>query len=103
MYEENMPFLVLTVSLCLIIFSVGVFAFYVTSSQINEAYSIDMEYTQTFTVTNPSVDQTLTTAHQISSIESVREYNMINWVSIPSDGYSFTENSIIVDANYLEG
>jgi len=104
MYEENMPYVVLTVSLAMIIFAVGTFAFYVTVVQTNNAVDFNTEFTDTFTVTEPSQDQSVTLGHTASSITLVQQYNSIEWVTIPSAGYTFNgENGIVVDSDYLQG
>ena len=104
MYEENMPYVVLTVSLAMIIFAVGTFAFYVTVVETNNAVDFDATFTETITVTNPSEDQTITLSHSANSITSVQQFNSIQWVTIPSAGYTFDgENELIVDSDYLEG
>lgn len=105
MDEVSTPFLVLTVSFVLIILAVGTFAFYVTITQTENIEVLDTEKTETFKVSDPSQDLTVTLSVEADSIQLVQEYNSVDWITIPEAGYTFHEgaNTLTIDKNYLEG
>lgn len=105
MDDVSTPFMVLSVSLVLIIMAVGTFAFYVTVSQTENVVELDVEKTETFAVRNPSVDQTVSLSVEADSIQSVQQYNSVDWSEIPTAGYTFNSgtNKVVIEKEYLEG
>lgn len=97
--NEEMPTTVLLVSISLIIFGVGTFAFYIVYNEIG----YETTQTDTFTITNPAVDQTLDLSYIATSITLVEHYNGFEWKTIPAVGYDYSSYQLVVDSEYLEG
>ena len=91
--------MILVLSVSLLIFTIGFFAFYVVYSEIG--YST--EQTESFTITTPSVNQNLELTYYPTSITLVEQYNGFEWKTIPSAGYSNDGFQVTVNSSYLEG
>jgi len=94
-----MPAIVLTLVLTLIIFGVGVFAFYVTTSQVGYT----TRQTETFSVSDPTVAKTCDLSWEPESIVSVEQYNGITWVTVSSSYYSLTNSQLVVQPEGMQG
>jgi len=84
MDEISMPAVVLSVVIALIMLGVGVFAFYVTYSEIGYTSS----QVETFNVTDPTVTNSFELQYQPTSITLVEQYNGIQWVNVGAAFYS---------------
>ena len=97
--NSDTPTTVLLVSISLIIFSVGVFAFYTVYNEVGYT----TEQTETFSVTNPAVDQNITLTYHATSITLVEQYNGFEWKTVSASGYTLSGKILSVDNEYLEG
>ena len=96
---EGMPAVVLTVTVAMIMLGVGVFAFYITYSEIG--YTTDHE--QTFNVTNPSVTNTEQLRYHPTSISAVYQYNGIEWLPVDPSFYSFDGKWFSIQPGGMQG
>jgi len=99
MLEDNMPFLVLTVTLVLMVLGVGTFAFLVTTSQIG----YETSQTEEFAVADPKVDQNCELSYAVDTITSVQQYNGYAWQDVASAHYELIGQTLIVRATGLQG
>jgi len=99
MFEDNMPVLVMTVTMVLLVLGVGTFAFMVTTSEIG----YETTQTEDFTVTNPRVTQHCELANSVDSIVSVQQFNGIAWVAVGSAHYDLVGQVLVVQASGLQG
>jgi len=99
MLEDNMPFLVLTVTLVLLVLGVGTFAFLVTTSEIG----YETSQTEEFAVTDPKVDQNCELSYAVDAITSVQQYNGYAWQDVTSAHYELIGQTLIVRATGLQG
>lgn len=99
MVLEDTPAIVLTVSVAMIVFGAGVFAFYVTTNELG-TYSDSTEY---FDVTNPSIDQTCNLQYEPSSTPTVWQYNGFEWLLVNPTYVSYTANVVTVNHSGLQG
>jgi len=96
---DNLPNVILILSVSLMIFAVGFFAFFYVYTELE--YST--EQIESFAVTDPTTDETVTLSDLPTSITLVEQYNGFEWKEIPSAGYTQNENQVTVDSAYLEG
>jgi len=99
MIDENMPMLVMTVTLVLIVLGVGTFAFMVTTSEIG----YESTRTEEFSVTDPSVAQHCELNYGADSITSVQQYNGYVWQTVNSAHYDLVGQVVVVQASGLQG
>jgi len=99
MIEENTPQVILAVVITMIILGVGTFAFFIITSEIGYTE----RQTETFTVTNPAVDQSLELNWLPDSIVSVEQYNGFIWQTVSSTHYTLTGRTLVVDSDGLQG
>jgi len=99
MYNEGLPNIILVLSVSLIIFSVGFFAFYTVSSEI----SYTTEQTELFTVTNPSVSKTCNVDYPIESIVSVEQFDGNAWYTVSDSDYTVLDQSVVVLPSGMTG
>ena len=96
---EDMPKIILTVSVTMIVLAVGVFAFFVTTSEIG--YTKRRQ--ETFSVSDPSVAKTCDLQYYQESIISVEQYNGITWVAVSASDYSVSPEQVIVQPGGMQG
>ena len=98
--QEDMPKIILTISVILIIFAIGVFMFMsvVTPVQIQKTH------TQTFAVTDPTVDQDCILYYApASGTVVVEQYNGVSWNTVSSTYVSTHGNTVTVEHEGLDG
>jgi len=86
MDETNMPTVVLSVTVALIMLGVGVFAFYITYNEIGYTSS----QVETFNVTDPSVTNSFELQYMPTSITLVEQYNGITWAAVGAAFYGYS-------------
>ena len=96
---DDMPNTILSIVVVLIILAAGVSAFFMVYGGVGYT----QEQIETFGVSDPSHNVTVTLNYYPSSIETVEQYNGYNWVTIPNAGYTLTQKTIEVSSAYLEG
>ena len=96
---EDMPPIVLTVTIALIVFGAGVFAFYVTVDELG-TYGDLTEY---FSVDNPKVDQTCNLEYEPSTKPTVWQYNGFEWVLVNPTYVSYAGSIVTVNHSGLQG
>lgn len=89
---DDLPQQIMITIVSLIVLSVGVFAFFTVQQQIG----VEQSQSQTFTVTDPTVNQTLTLKYTQSSVGSVYQYTGTGWVEVPSSYYTATGTQVVV-------
>lgn len=99
MMDEDMPMIVMTVSLALIILGVGTFAFFVTTSEVG----YETTQTEEFSVANPKVDQKCELDYSVDKIDYVEQYNGYAWQTVASSHYSLSGQTVTVQASGLQG
>lgn len=100
--DEDMPKVILTITLSLLILGIGIFTFFYVTMSTNE--SIDLHRTETFTVTNPSVDQTFTLQQSPeTSTMTVTQYTGFEWISVDSTYISVVDRDITIDSDGMLG
>jgi len=99
MVLEDMPPIVLTVTIALIVFGAGVFAFYVTVEELG-TYG---DLTEFFGVTDPSVDQTCTLEYEPDAKPTVWQYNGFEWLLVNPTYVDYTGNTVTVNHSGLQG
>ena len=97
--EEDLPKIVLTVTITLIILGVGAFAFYVTYSEIGYSAS----QTETFNVTNPTVANSFELNYVPTSITLVQQFNGLQWVTVDAAFYSSSGNWFTILPGGMQG
>jgi len=104
MDETSTPFLVLTVTLVMIILAVGTFAFYVTVSQTEQIVGSGVTKTETFTVDNPSEDQTFSMSFRPDSTTiTIQQYTGFGWIPVDSTYISVDGRDITIEAEGMLG
>jgi len=96
---DDMPSTILSIVVVLIILGAGVMAFFVVYGEVGYT----TEQIETFTVSNPSVDNTVSLDYFPTEITTVEQFNGYSWVVIPSAGYTVSQKDVTVDKSYLEG
>lgn len=97
---EDMPKIILTVSVTMIIFAVGFFAFFV----VNDEIGYTKENVQDYAVTDPSVAQACETTYFIESVKQVQQFNGIVWVTVDPTEWSQTgTRTVTVQPGGLQG
>jgi len=90
---DEMPKIIMTVVIAMLVLVVGTFAFLTVS--VNIGYT--KEQTETFSVEDPTVDQTLTLQYYVSTISSVYQYNGYEWVLVDPAYYNCVVKTLTVD------
>jgi len=96
---EEMPTMIISVTVAMIVLAVGVFAFFITTSEIG----FTKEQVQSFNVTNPSVANTFTLRYFPESVKTVEQYNGIAWVAVSSTYWELTRNQVVVQPGGMQG
>jgi len=96
---DDMPKIILTGVIALIILAVGVFAFYTTTSEIGYT----KRQVQTYNVTNPSVANTFTLRYYPEYVETVQQYNGVGWYTVASTYWELTRNQVVVQPGGMQG
>jgi len=99
MMEDNMPMLVLSVTLVLVVLGVGTFAFMVTTSEIG----YETTQTEDFTVTDPTVAQHCKLTYAIDTINNVQQWNGYVWQDVGAAHYAQVGQVVVVQASGLQG
>jgi len=100
--DEDMPKVILTITLSLLILGIGIFTFFYVTMSTNE--SIDLERTETFTVSNPSVDQTFTLQQAPdTSTMTVTQYTGFEWISVNPTYVSVDGRDITIESEGMLG
>ncbi len=96
---EEMPPIVLTVTIAMIVFGTGIFAFYVTVDELG-TYG---DLTEHFAVDNPQIDQTCSLEYDASAKPVVWQFNGFEWLLVNPTYVSYSGNDVIVSHNGLQG
>lgn len=96
---EDMPQVVMSVTVVMIILAVGVFAFYTVYSELGYT----TQQTQTFAVSNPGVDQTVTLEYTPTGIVSVEQFNGVGWFTLAAACYNANQRTVTVSNVCLQG
>ena len=99
MFDEGMPAIVISIVLVMMVFAVGTFAFFVTTSEIG----YETSYMEEFTVTDPTVDKVCETTNIIDEVSSVEQYNGFAWVEVGTADYTVGTQSVTVAASGMQG
>ena len=93
------PAAMIAIVLVLIVFAVGAFAFFVTTSEIG----YDTTQTEEFAVTNPKVAKVCETSELIDTVNNVEQYNGFAWVAVGSGDYTVGAQSVTVSPSGMQG
>ena len=96
---EEMPKVAITVVTVLIIFALGVFAFYIVNNEIGYE-EIQTEY---FGVTDPTVAKVCHLTYAVESIASVYQYNGYNWIAVAPGDYTVAGQTVTVLPAGMQG
>lgn len=96
---EEMPQMIMGVVATMIILAVGAFAFFTVYSQVG--YTTDQ--IETFGVTDPSVDQSVTLKYSPTEITSVEQFNGVDWYTLAASCYAANEKTVTVSSGCLQG
>ena len=99
MENENMPLIVMSVTLVLIVLAVGTFAFMVTTNEIG----YETTQTEDFAVANPKVTQHCKLSQAVDDIIYVQQYNGYVWQTVGSAHYDLVGQVVVVQASGLQG
>jgi len=99
MLDDNMPFVIMTVTLVMIVLAVGTFAFFVTTSEIG----YESTQTEEFAVTDPTVAQSCELNYGVDKIDLVEQYNGYVWQTVGSAHYALVGQVVVVQASGLQG
>jgi len=75
---EDIPKVVLTIVVCLILMAVGIFAVLVFVTTVG----MESDVMEQFTVENPAVDKVVTLKSKPSAKPTITQYNGIGWVAV---------------------
>ena len=89
----------MTVTIAMIILGVGVFAFYITTSEIGYT----KQQVQTWNVTNPSVSNTFTLRYYPEYVETVEQYNGVGWLAVNSAFWELNNDVVTVLPGGMQG
>jgi len=96
---DEMPGMILSVTIAMIILAVGVFAFFTTTSEIGYT----KQQVQTYNVTDPSVANTFTLRYYPESVTLVEQYNGVGWFTVPIAFWELTRNQVVVQPGGMQG
>ena len=97
---EDMPKFILTITIVLIIFAVGVISFL----SLIEPMGLERGQNQTFTVTDPTVAKRCTLAYNPDAdTVIVKQYNGNEWVTVTSTYFSVSGKTVTVESGGLQG
>ena len=99
MIDDNMPFIVMSVTLVMIVLAVGTFAFMVTTNEIG----YETTQTEDFDVTDPTVTQHCELAQSVDEIIYVQQYNGYVWQAVGAAHYDVVGQVVVVQASGLQG
>jgi len=99
MFDKEFPFIITTIVVTLLILAVGVFAFFVVTSEVG----YNDRQTETFAVTDPTVSQSLDLEWKPETIVLVQQYNGFEWVTVSSSYYSVSDSTVTVLPAGLQG
>jgi len=92
---------ILYTTIILILIACGVFAVLT----LNETTAQESTLEEQFAVTDPTQDQEVNTKYPIGDIESVRQWNGIEWVEVPLSEVHWERGSreVVIDSEGLDG
>jgi len=97
---EDMPKFIMTIVVVLIVFAVGVTAFFTTITPLD----LEKAHTQIFTVSDPTVDQRCTLSFDPDEdTVVVEQYNGNDWLTVTATWVSVSGRVVTVDANGIQG
>jgi len=96
---DDMPKIILAVVVSMIVLGVGTFAFFVTVSNIG----YQKQQVETFTVTDPTVDQVLMLGYYPAYIDNVYQYNGFAWIIVDPIYYDAFVKQLTVSHDGLQG
>jgi len=97
--DNDMPKLIMTAVVCLIMLAVGSFAFFVTTNEIG----FEKQQTQTFGVTDPTVANTFTLEWNPTGVVSVQQYNGYTWQTVNPSEYSTSGKEFTIQPGGMQG
>jgi hypothetical protein len=98
--DTNMPAVVLTVTVVLLVLAIGTFAFFIVNSEIG--YTKTQE--ESYDVSDPTVAQQCNTQYYIESVTQVEQYNGIAWVTVdPAFWSQTTSKQVTVQPGGMQG
>jgi len=97
--EEDMPTMILTVSIVMIMLAIGVFAFYVVNSEIG----FTEIQTEEFAVADPTVAKDCKLDYSIQGIISVQQYDGYNWNVVGAGDYTVAGQTVTVLPSGMTG
>jgi hypothetical protein len=96
----SLPAIVLGVTVCLIVFAIGTYAYFSVLSPLETEKSI----TQYFAVTDPSVDQACTLTYSpASGTVVVTQFNGNEWLAVSPSYVSTSGGTVTIAAGGLQG
>jgi len=99
MMDDDMPNIIMTVVIVMIVLAVGTFAFFTTTSEIG----YEKNRQETFSVDNPKVAQTCNLNYFVESLTRVEQYNGISWVTVDPSYYSLSNKQVTVQPGGMQG
>jgi len=97
--EDELPKIVITVVVSLMILGVGVFAFYVLNSEIGFSET----QVEIFPVSNPSVAKECQLTHSMDHLVSVEQYDGYSWHAIGASDYTVAGKIVTVLPSGMTG
>ena len=97
--DENMPTIIMTFIIAMIILAAGVLAFFTTTSEIG----FTSQQVQTFNVTDPSVANTFTLRYYPEYVVTVEQYNGVTWQAVSATFWELTRNQVTVQPGGMQG
>lgn len=102
MEQEEMPVMLFTIVIALIVMMVGFFAFFYVVNSANE--SVEISKTETFQVTDPSVDQTFTlSSHAEEETAVITQWTGFEWISVDPSYVSWDGKKVTIQEEGLLG
>lgn len=96
---DDMPKIILTGVVALIILAVGTFAFYTTTQEIG----FTREQIEVYNVTNPSITNIFTLQYFPESVTSVYQYNGVGWFIVDPVYWSLSASQVTVLPGGMHG
>ena len=99
MLDENMPTIVMSIVVVLIMLGIGTFAFLVVTSEIG----YQTTQTESFDVADPTVDKECELEYIPDTITLVQQYNGYEWLTVTSAHYSVSGQTVTISASGMQG
>lgn len=97
---EEMPRIVMTIVVALLIFAVGTSAFFILLSPLD----LNKSFTQTYNVTDPTVTQVCTIQFEPeANTVTVEQFNGVSWNAVGSAFYSVNGKRVSVLPGGMQG